>query len=152
VYSLAKIYSIYVALLQVVLHTDSDKVNTTKSRYTSTARITCRAAQRRQKYQQEASAQDHWRTAPASRAAWKKILKLADLCRHVLAHSTAQVIIQVDIRTVSFNGRLDMVIYLSQPPGLSDGNNSMWTFQKALYGLCQEARAWHLREVRKSRN
>jgi hypothetical protein len=35
------------------------------------ARIICRAAQRRQKRQQEYSAQDHSRTAPGSRAAWK---------------------------------------------------------------------------------
>jgi hypothetical protein len=55
------------------------------------ARISCRAAQRRQKRQQEASAQDHWLTAPGSRVAWKKIRNLADPCRHAPTHSAAVV-------------------------------------------------------------
>jgi hypothetical protein len=51
--------------------------------------INCRAAQRRQKRQQEDSAHDHWRTAPGSRAAWKKIRKLADPSRLAPTFSTA---------------------------------------------------------------
>jgi hypothetical protein len=43
-------------------------------------------------------------------------------------------------------------MYLFQPPGLSDGNNSMWKLYKALYCLRRGACAWHLRDVRKSRN
>jgi hypothetical protein len=36
------------------------------------SRVTCRAVQRERKHQQDITAQAHWRTAPGSRAAWKK--------------------------------------------------------------------------------
>jgi hypothetical protein len=57
------------------------------------ARTTCRAAQRRQKRQQEASAQRHWHTAPGSHAAWEKIRKLADRADMPL-HSAQQLCIR----------------------------------------------------------
>jgi hypothetical protein len=50
---------------------------------------------------------------------------------------------QLDIKTAFLNGELKEEVYLEQPPGYSTGN-LVCKLHKALYGLRQAPRAWHL--------
>jgi hypothetical protein len=51
----------------------------------------------------------------------------------------------MDVKSAFLNGDLKEVIYVQQPPGFIDNNNSGKVLQlhKALYGLCQAPRAWN---------
>ena len=52
---------------------------------------------------------------------------------------------QADISTAFLNGDLDDTIYMQQPPKFDDGTLRVWRLRKAIYGLKQGARAWHLK-------
>jgi hypothetical protein len=66
--------------------------------------------------------------------------------RRVLLSKAAQEdleIHQVDIKTAFLNGELEEEVYVSQPPGFSNGGNQVCRLNKALYGLKQAPRAWY---------
>jgi hypothetical protein len=50
----------------------------------------------------------------------------------------------LDFKTAFLNGPLNEEIYVTQPPGFSDGTTCVWRLHRALYGLKQAANAWHL--------
>jgi hypothetical protein len=68
-------------------------------------------------------------------------------CRRVLLNIAAtenMSIHQVDIKTAFLNGELEEEVYVTQPPGFSNGNKKeVYRLKKALYGLKQAPRAWH---------
>jgi transposase InsO family protein len=49
----------------------------------------------------------------------------------------------LDFKTAFLNGPLHEEIYVTQPPGFSDGTQRVWRLHRALYGLKQAANAWH---------
>ena len=49
----------------------------------------------------------------------------------------------LDFKTAFLNGELHEELYVSQPPGFSDGTHNVWRLRCALYGLCRAAHAWH---------
>jgi transposase InsO family protein len=66
--------------------------------------------------------------------------------RRVLLSKAAQEdleIHQVDIKTAFLNGELEEEVYVSQPPGFSNGGTQVCRLNKALYGLKQAPRAWY---------
>jgi transposase InsO family protein len=65
--------------------------------------------------------------------------------RAMLAHAAEhdQDVELLDIKCAFLNGELDEVIYARPPPGLDDGR--VWLLRRAVYGLKQGARAWHVR-------
>lgn len=53
---------------------------------------------------------------------------------------------QLDIKTAFLNGYLQEDVYIQQPPGYeTGGDNTACHLHRALYGLRQAPRAWHLR-------
>jgi hypothetical protein len=67
--------------------------------------------------------------------------------RFALAHAAAldYEIVKADISTAFLNADLEEEIYIEQPPGHEDGSGDVWLLLKALYGLRQAARQWHMR-------
>ncbi|GJV35587.1 retrovirus-related pol polyprotein from transposon TNT 1-94 [Tanacetum coccineum] len=55
------------------------------------------------------------------------------------------VVYQIDVKTVFLNGNLQEEVYVSQPDGFVDPDNSnhVYKLKKALYGLKQALRAWY---------
>jgi hypothetical protein len=52
----------------------------------------------------------------------------------------------LDIKTAFLNGELEEDVYLDQPPGYKEGGRNMVAhLRRALYGLRQAPRTWHLR-------
>jgi hypothetical protein len=70
-------------------------------------------------------------------------------CRRVLLNIAAAEnleIHQVDIKTAFLNGELEEEVYVTQPPGFSNGDKKeVFRLKKALYGRKQAPRAWHKR-------
>jgi hypothetical protein len=66
--------------------------------------------------------------------------------RVLLAHAAVHdlPVYLLDFKTAFLNGPLHEEIYVSQPPGFSDGTSSVGRLHRALYGLKQAANAWHL--------
>jgi hypothetical protein len=73
-------------------------------------------------------------------------------CRRVLLNIAAtenMSIHQVDIKTAFLNVELEEEVFVTQPPGFSNGNKKVvYRLKKALYGLKQAPRAWHKRLTR----
>jgi hypothetical protein len=51
---------------------------------------------------------------------------------------------QIDLRTVFLNGELQEELYMAPPPGY-DSSGKVWSLHKAIYGVKQAARAWHMK-------
>jgi hypothetical protein len=70
-------------------------------------------------------------------------LKSVCLLLAIAAHHSWEV--HMDVKSAFLNGDLKEVIYVQQPPGFIDNNNSGKVLQlhKALYGLRQAPRAWN---------
>jgi transposase InsO family protein len=53
---------------------------------------------------------------------------------------------QLDIKTAFLNGELEEMVYIEQPPGYMEGDGTLvCRLNRALYGLRQAPRAWHLK-------
>ena len=52
---------------------------------------------------------------------------------------------QADITQAFLNGDQGETIYMQQAPGYDDKSGRVWRLRKALYGLRQAARAWHIK-------
>ena len=50
----------------------------------------------------------------------------------------------VDVKTAFLHGKLDHNVYMVQPVGYNDGTHRVCKLQKALYGLRQSPRIWHV--------
>ena len=75
--------------------------------------------------------------APTGRLAAYRLL-LAHAAEHKLP------VFLLDFKTAFLNGRLHEEIYVTQPPGFSDSDDTrVWRLHRALYGLKQAAHAWH---------
>ncbi|KRY16071.1 Retrovirus-related Pol polyprotein from transposon TNT 1-94 [Trichinella patagoniensis] len=54
-------------------------------------------------------------------------------------------ILQFDVKTAFFHGKIDELIFMEQPPCFNDGSGRICKLQRALYGLKQAPRAWNKR-------
>jgi hypothetical protein len=69
--------------------------------------------------------------------------------RILLAYACAHKIklYQMDVKSAFFNGYINELVYVEQPPGFKDKKkpNHVYKLRKALYGLKQAPRAWYER-------
>ncbi|GJU01774.1 reverse transcriptase domain-containing protein [Tanacetum coccineum] len=70
-------------------------------------------------------------------------MKRSDLNCHAASYEHG--FFQMDVKTAFLNGKLNKVVYVSQPEGFVDPDHPshVYRLKKALYGLKQAPRAWH---------
>jgi hypothetical protein len=51
---------------------------------------------------------------------------------------------QLDVKTAFLNGELQKELYMAPLPG-SESSGKVWRLHKAIYGLKQATRAWHMK-------
>ena len=77
--------------------------------------------------------------APVSKHASLRALLAVTAANHLELHA-------LDIKTAFLNGELQEDVYIDQPPGYEEGGrNKVAHLHRALYGLRQAPRAWHVR-------
>jgi transposase InsO family protein len=54
-------------------------------------------------------------------------------------------LLHIDVKTAFLNGELEEELYLRPPPYYESGDGRVWRLRKAIYGLKQAGRTWHIK-------